>query len=319
MEVSKIALFGQDLGIKDVTARNAIKRKTGYDFSNIVIIGDSFTAGSGLLNPETENWAAQFCDRVGATTKNIFGYPGIGFITTAESAGGRNLQDAITLSAGSVADRESVTCVVVQGGRNDAVQTYDAAYTASSTFISNCRSAFPNADIIALFDLNYDIVSRNRHNGGAAAFSDRGLMCTYNAYTWLPFREDVLQSDRVHPTAGGAILIANWFLQEIMGGEWGYTKVISRESFSGWVTISNGQLEIVIEGNETRSGPDVTLGDFPSGTYFTNNATFPVWRDNVSPCYLYFINKEMHLQTPAKADVIGSWRARINVAFPMYQ
>lgn len=345
MDVSKIEMFGTALNIKDSDARSSIGRLTNnisqlqgnvsqlqgnvseitnsikniYDFSNIVIIGDSFTAGDGLTNPLYENWAAKFCDKVGAITKHIFGYGGIGFITRSSAAGGRNLPEAILYAAESVPDKNGVKCVIVQGGRNDAVQSYGDGYSSANSFVQNCKSVFPNAKIIALYDLNYDIVDRNRHNGGAAAFSDNGCMCTYNAYTWLPFREDILQADHIHPTAYGANLIANWFLQDIMGGEWGYTKAISGSGFSGWVNISNGQMELVLEGNETRNGPDVTLGNFPSGTYFTNYAAFPVWRDNVSPCYLYFINKEMHLQTPGKAEAIGFWRARINVAFPMYQ
>jgi lysophospholipase L1-like esterase len=170
----------------------------------VAFLGDSYAAGDGAANKETDRWSALVSADFGWDEAN-FGFGGTAYSTGGILDGGQPFDARIADVAAA-----SPTMVVVSGGRNDA-QPEDLADRINSTF-QNLRSALPNAIIVAIQPM-YDSKPYPDRLTEESALIQSAVTAAGGTYLSLPNplegRPDLISSDGVHPTNEGHRILAD--------------------------------------------------------------------------------------------------------------
>ena len=201
----------------------------------IIIIGDSYLAGQGLANPETENFGYILMTKLGMTTDNFHIWAEGGSSFTNAGNQGHTWQQIIENKLNTIKP-EKITKIIFAGGYNDIVATNPTQIEiAMNNCIDYVKSTFPNAiiyvDLIGnngaattegakarnlLKNRIYNIYSKCFYK--KAVFLDKGQLALQD-YTLYENHEN-----KVHPNLQGEQEIANYLYQSLIGASCDYRK-----------------------------------------------------------------------------------------------
>lgn len=178
---------------------------------SVLMIGDSIM--EGLRLPASDAWPMLLGARNGWNVTNL-ACSGAGFVQIGAP------DDCNSTFSGVIGDAVLLTpdVVIVEGSSNDFGQDNDQLRSSTSDTIRDIRSEFPNAQIIGLStvwgdtlppdqlsDTNSQVADAIRDVGGT--FLDIGQP--------LADQPDLMQSDDVHPTTAGQVVLAQAIEQAV--------------------------------------------------------------------------------------------------------
>lgn len=262
--VSYFELAGQVLEIVDKVARDTAldntnkitildnRTKTDIDFSNTVLIGDSYTTYYG---DATRAWTDRFAELAKITTKQVFGQNGLGFYATGGDYTGLLdfVQNKVRVECASP---EDVTCAVVGLGVNDTQngESYTDIFSGMKNSADALNSLFPNATIVYAILSSTFAPSQNLMAAAEniSAVSNVLVVDVTDMLVASPFINQnvseavpgiVMQADATHPTDMGANILGAAIYTRLCGG-----KVSPRYQY----TINSLNKNFIIENNGGR-------------------------------------------------------------------
>lgn len=232
-DVEKIQVLGTDLDICDTVARARVQQNAAdiaansaaigvlenqiigkIDFSNIVVIGDSFVKGSGL-DHTTDSFAYQFPQLIGAKKYQVFGEGGVGFYKVA-SAAGVNAAQYLERIKPNITDPENVTCCIVCFGWNDYAQTPSNVRAGAKAFWDLLKTVLPNATPVYMCNPSLSCLDKYVIGACYTAAYTSGIP-SIESWWWELGREDLFQSDKLHPSMAGHLQIAQKLRDTVQG------------------------------------------------------------------------------------------------------
>lgn len=185
-----------------------------------VLIGDSY--GRGVVGPGESNvngWTYYFKNILGLSDSDCI-------ISCADGAGFIGLQSTTFLdllnSAGAAAtDPDTITDVIVAGGRNEIGADVTTINNAKSAFYNRAKTLFPNAQCSICFCGQY----RGRNNNytdqlqqiKAAYYSDLRWRFLKQAATFLGLWPAIWGTDETHFNQEGYVSLGRWIAQAAYG------------------------------------------------------------------------------------------------------
>lgn len=179
-----------------------------------VFLGDSYNTASAF---SFDVW--------GDILPTLLGLSASDYINVPDNAGGFVASGTLgtfweALDATVTTDRNKYTDIIVQGCSNDRTSSYNDIISAIQTFITNCKSAFPNATIhIAAVGWHKDPQHFANFRTAISAYKDSSL---YGA-KYIENAEYIVHDythfyDNGHPDAVGQRRIANNFCKYLLDG-----------------------------------------------------------------------------------------------------
>lgn len=241
---------------------DSIKPYWYYDGYNMVVIGDSYAAGSGASDHgsgDTNRFSSVLANMLGATEFN-FAVGSTGFCDPG--SGGQNApfetQVLTASSSMSAEERANTHLVIIAGGINDFHEgTYSGAQmrSASNRAASNALAAFPNANILVVPMLfkgwGIDARAINYANriieGVASVDTVKRVRYVDGAWTWNFGRMSQFNGDHLHPNDSGHKTIAGMIYSHIDGGSAYQNQLMFMNFFEGYssTTDTGGYLQFM--------------------------------------------------------------------------
>lgn len=213
----------------------------------IILIGDSYLAGQGLDNPETENFGNILMNKLGMNSNNFHIWAEGGSSFTNAGNQGHTWQQIVESKLKTITP-ENITKIIFAGGYNDIVATTPTQIeSAMNNCIDYVKSVLPNATIYI------DLLGNNGATTGEGATA-RNLLKNriYNVYSkcfrkraiFLDKGQLALQdytlyenhANKVHPNAQGEQEIANYLYQSLLKAPCDYRK--ENNAFNGTIPSS---------------------------------------------------------------------------------
>lgn len=293
-----------DFGKQSEFYRRSLEYSVNY--SRVIVIGDSFTAGDGV----SYKWYQLVKDLIVIPQLEVFAYGGVGFINKATSEQVTFKEAIQNLILPSIDKPDEVTLVILQGGLNDAVQKYEDEKNAVGETLYVAKTAFPNAKVVGLTSLNYDVMDSNTLLGINDGFMEQDCYNTVNGNAWLALGDNLVGGDNKHPNQNGHKYIAKMFCNWLFNGDARpyRKKVFGDENNKVVFTVNNDVVSMCGTGNFNglnRNDNYYKLFDLPDGgIYWANDQKFPIYTD-VGLSYLWMYNKEVRIlvqneNTPTK-------------------
>lgn len=200
--------------INGIYSNIELKRKT---YTNIAIIGDSISAGTGASTPANA-WANQFKSYIGADTVQNMSQNNAGYVNTPTFLS--QLQ--------AVNNKTKITHIIIAGGANDKLQTPNDITNAVKNTLQYALTNFPNAEIhVAPVVLGLNGMFRYHANIPQTLNAiEEGIAQTPNiheiqyAWEWLNGREDWASTssssiDAIHPNDNGQKQLLRLFAEAL--------------------------------------------------------------------------------------------------------
>lgn len=191
-----------------------LKRKT---YTNIAIIGDSISYGTGVSNPANA-WANQFKSYIGADTVQNMSQNNAGFVN----------EPTFLSQLKAVNNKTKITHIIIAGGANDKLQTTTNITNAVKNTLQYALTNFPNAEIyVAPVVLGIQGMFRYHTNIPQTLNAiEEGIAQTPNiheiqyAWEWLNGREDWAATsnnslDLIHPNDNGQKQLLRLFAESL--------------------------------------------------------------------------------------------------------
>lgn len=191
-----------------------LKRKT---YTNIAIIGDSISYGTGASNPANA-WANQFKSYIGADTVQNMAQNNAGYVN------GPTFLSQLQ----AVQNKTEITHIIIAGGANDKLQTTTNITNAVKKTLQYALTNFPNAEIhVAPVVLGVNGMFRYDANIPQTLNAiEEGIAQTPNvheiqyAWEWLNGREDWASTnsgsmDSIHPNDNGQKQLLRLFAESL--------------------------------------------------------------------------------------------------------
>lgn len=305
-----------DFGKQSEFYRRSLEYNLNY--GRVLVIGDSFTAGDGI----EYKWYNLVKDVVVIPQMEVFAYGGAGFIAkaTAEQV---TFKEAIqTKILPNIDKPDEITLVIIQGGLNDGVQNYEEEKTAVTQTLYVAKKSFPNAKVIGLTSLNYDVMDNNTLYGINDGFVEQQCYNTVNGNSWLAFGTDLVGSDNKHPNKAGHSYIGRMFCNWLFNGNANIyrKKIFGDKNNKVVITVHDNYVSLLGSGNFeglTKTSNYYKLFDLPTnGVYWPNNQYFPIYT-NAGLGYLWMYNKEVRILPPGNG-ALTSFEFNITSAIPTF-
>ncbi len=179
----------------------------------LLIIGDSFVAGAGVTDAG-EAYPALLADATGMRL-SLDGQGGTGFINDAQGTGNGDTSKLIDRLVADGQKYPDAAVVVIDAGRNDLRFPIDDLAGAVSEYLDHARAQWPAAHLVVVvpsfitlqpFEGYHDVRSRFESSAAkvGATLIDPIAEGWYQNIDLAP----LLSADQVHPSAEGALLIA---------------------------------------------------------------------------------------------------------------
>lgn len=238
--------FNDALSDASTTMMVAVARRDEFAGKNIVMIGDSYTYGTGSATHsgvqrsghkstnDSARWSSLFCSKIGGVEYN-FAFGATGFIRSQTSEAGYTAEDLRFIKQIEIAESEmtadeisNTALVVIAGGINDARHSADDNITgaqmqsAAQAACEAAKTAFPNA-LVMLIPMMWHTANWNEtaYNfwmrlklGGMQAGAN--VLVIDNAWTWL--FGWVAWCTGIHPNADGHYKLAEFAISGLNGG-----------------------------------------------------------------------------------------------------
>lgn len=209
---------GASLAMLADKVRTIGRGRTGFDLTDVVLIGDSYL--QGYLADGGANWGDYLIDYLGLTSVRKYAYGGIGYVNTSNTEQ-LTFAQAVTgpITAAEPAP-EKTTLVLIMGGVNDGGYTVGDITTGASDFLAAAHTLWPNAMVVGVISPWVKVVRRAVYDGIAAGFlySRKTSMCKLS-YSWMVGAVSRYASDLLHPTAEGHQQIALHLKDYLLTGQ----------------------------------------------------------------------------------------------------
>ena len=181
-------------------------------------------------NQENE-WCELLISKLGLTLNTTgfnFSGNGAGFSNSAYSQFITNLQTGI--SNFTTQQKQNVKQIIVCGGYNDRDASQTDIETAINSFISYCKTTFPNAKVYVGFIANDG--TSNQSNGGSTQIRDHFMLNVFPAYKnctkyggiylngveYVMHNYNYFMEDDVHPNENGEVALTNAIFESLKAG-----------------------------------------------------------------------------------------------------
>lgn len=195
--------------------------------TDIVIIGDSITAGLGLDNPDTTAYPELLAQALNMT-KHVYAQSGAGFVAAAATAPYNTLNSLVTQAITDVTlNKNNVGIVLLMGGIND---DYEQAVQAAQNAINDLtliHKNFPNAQIYFGICPTAGLSRQNNksiYSGipaastNISALSSISLPYVHKIDAWnLLWHNPQMTTDGLHPNQNGHSFLASQILSAMSG------------------------------------------------------------------------------------------------------
>ena len=263
-DTSLVAVKCSDLTIQQIQ-ENISNIQNQISFMNskkVILIGDSYAQG-GTPEGQVTAWQDLFISKTGLTNTIKKAHGGVGFINTVNGKNFKTLMEEVEPDS-------TVTDIIVLGGYNDMLATYNQVYNAINSFKSEANSRFPNAEIhigmvgwskdsTKLYDLNNILCHYRQASSSNNCHYLNGIEYTMHRYF------DYFSSDGFHPNQTGQYAISDNLVQAWKNGtayiSYPYTNITLnfdsniQVGVTGWdavgCTMTNNIVEVTKQGNST--------------------------------------------------------------------
>lgn len=239
------------------------------NLNSVIFIGDSFTRGDGLTNPDTENWAVRLANQLNIPKYNRYGGSGVGF-QHVSGVIGKNFLNFWKDNLSTM--NKDATTIFIMGGLNDKGQNTTNVENAITTFITEIRKTFPKTQtkIVYLFNPTPQMCSRDLINACYKSMIANDVIVLPQAIYFCLFGTSLYQNDYIHPNASGHTFIAQSVANLIKGGQPLTRHTLNFGTGNNSVIFENkgdGNVVITITGTHDGSTRDLVIGQFPTWIY----------------------------------------------------
>lgn len=199
-----------------------------YSFKNrrVICIGDSYLTGStaGQMYA-TQGWAERFINLANLQNSYYYGDGGSGFTVTGHK--GFNFETLITSNLNNIANKNTITDIIVCGGYNDKSADETILLNAINSFVNVCKNNFPNAKIYigciagnSAINENGKLIRNQLLNVSLNTFKKcNSFGALYLNNTEIILKDySLISSDTFHPTPEGYQVLAEGILQSWNNG-----------------------------------------------------------------------------------------------------
>lgn len=243
--------------IKDAAARESIvKTRSLVENRKFIFISDSY---GNYTNENGKNWIDLLCQKCGISAENYHSiYAGSSGFTRTGS-----LKWQTMLQAAGINNKNEITDIIVGGGANDTLATYEENRTAINQFLLYVFANFPNAVVsLAHFGITFGKPEGTaRAQTSLKAYREvpvmggvRGKYIMNSEY--ILCNTTLLNSDRVHPNQAGVNSIAHHMISAITDGycdvHYCVTSGVTyteNEKFSGFDSNITGGVKMYVNNN----------------------------------------------------------------------
>ena len=218
------------------------------DMQKVIFVGDSYGV-------PTNSWVKRVVDRLALKDneyyKAVQGSTGFANINSQGNNFLKLLQNCYDDI--SDVDRNKITHIIVCGGANDSLKTYDETVSAIHEFVLWCNNYLPTAKImIGAIGWTSDGADMNAYNTAIEAyiFATKNNGCIYmNNVQYTLHDYSLLSNDKVHPTANGYVELGDNIYSCIMTGSCDIVKPLKETNWSSnhklFTKLQNGMVSIV--------------------------------------------------------------------------
>ena len=195
--------------------------------TDIVIIGDSITAGLGLNKPDTTAYPELLAQALNMT-KHVYAQSGAGFVAAALEAPYNTLNSLVTQAiTDPTLDKNNVGIVLLMGGINDSYDQATQAARNATNDLTLLNTNFPNAKIyLGICPTAGKSRQNNKtiYSGIPAASTNIGALSSislpyvHKIDAWnLLWHNPQMSTDGLHPNLNGHSFLASQILSAISG------------------------------------------------------------------------------------------------------
>lgn len=195
--------------------------------NDIVIIGDSITAGLGLDKPNTTAYPELLAQALNMT-KHVYAQSGAGFVNASREAPYNTLNSLVTQAiTDTTLDKNNVGIVLLMGGINDNYEQATQAAQNAKNDLTLLHANFPNAKIY--FGI-CPTAGKSRQNNKSiysgipaastniGALSSISLPYVHKIDAWnLLWHNHQMSTDGLHPNLNGHSFLASQILSAMSG------------------------------------------------------------------------------------------------------
>lgn len=245
---------------------------------NMIVVSDSY----GLGRNNTESWVTNFASYM-TEYNNVYNWSNgsMGIVWVGD--GGYNAEGFMRSKESEIADKASVTDVIIAMGAND-LNGYSDFDTTFASLVSYINATYPNAKICLGMIGNVKEKTTAEYNGYCNVLTlyreacKNHPGCRYlNGVEYIMHAAIFFQTDGVHPTTNGSRWLAKGVAEAFRSGS--YTFVVRGVSQVGDVVI-----HMTINGDTA----SITVLDSTVSQKYFANRQYSAWFDITDPL-LYVI------------------------------
>lgn len=195
--------------------------------TDIVIIGDSITAGLGLTNPDTTAYPELLAQALNMT-KHVYAQSGAGFVNPSANAPYNTLNSLVTQAiTDATLDKNNVGIVLLMGGINDGYEQATQSAQNATNDLTLLHTNFPNAQIyLGICPTAGKSRQNNKsiYSGIPAASTNIGALSSislpyvHKIDAWnLLWHNPQMTTDGLHPNQKGHSFLASQILSAMSG------------------------------------------------------------------------------------------------------
>lgn len=308
-DFNKINILGTDVNVKDSTARDSIEETNNnlntlsdkvakLHHKSYIFIGDSYTQGYSPDGNISNTFVKQIISNLKIENANIYANGGAGFANP-------NNNFLTLLKNASIANKESVTDIIVLGGYNDYSWSKSNIETGMINFFSYVKTNYPNAMVsVGYVGFSTDSSTYNQRADSVSIYNELSGRLAGNYLSgceYILHNTNEMSSDGIHPNEKGHNVLGGYCTTALVNGSCNPTNTngLTLDAASGWtidkkggfIAIRNGGvLTLQIDRNTFRHNSFTFKGDETRYLIGTFNDTSIFGNDNgltsvTVPCY----------------------------------
>lgn len=224
-EITKIDndINNLNLNIESSTTRiSKIEKitKNFLDFTNVIILGDSYTSGFVTGSSDViPSWANLLLSSLTHVNSSIIARAGVGYAHRSGTSNQTALEMWSTQKNKISWGYKNATIILCMFGYNDRDMSISQVRTACSAFYQTLKKDCPNATIISMFNPNFGFMDLNLIKTIEKECLKLNVLW-WSIDTAMIGQLDYFQSDHIHPNQIGHSIIRSIVLCFISGGKY---------------------------------------------------------------------------------------------------
>lgn len=255
-DFDKINILGTVVNVKDSTARDSIEETNNnlntlsdkvakLHHKSYIFIGDSYTQGYSPDGNISNTFVKQIISNLKIENANIYANGGAGFANP-------NNNFVTLLKDANIANKESITDIIVLGGYNDYSWSKSDIATGMLNFFNYAKTNYPNAIIrIGYVGFSTDSSTYNKRADSVSVYNEMSGQLGGSYLTGVEYilhNTSEMSSDGIHPNDKGHKILASYCTSALINGSCNPTSTdaLTIIPASGW-TIDKGSNFLVIK------------------------------------------------------------------------